>query len=161
QRFVEPVGTTPALVGRQLHDPAAPAPALRDRPFQHGPTETAPAFRRCDADTLDLAPPHPEPRQPWDEGELQAADELVPTLDDGQQLVWIAVDRGEGFEIARVERHGRVVSLTPELVIDQAHDGWDIRGARPSKSRLHLQPDSRNRATVSRKDAPNEVMYER
>src|SRR5205085_4776247 len=97
ERLVKPVGMGTALVRGQLDQTATALPALSDRPFQHRPANPAAAFARGDAHALDLAAGHASAGKARDEAELQYANHSAAAFHDGEKLVRVAIDRGEGI----------------------------------------------------------------
>src|SRR5262249_41690140 len=125
ERLVEPVRVGTAPVGGELDETAAALAALADRPFQHRPADPAAAFARRDPDALALAAPHAPPRQAGNTAELQHANDPAAALGDREQLVWIALDRGESVVVAGIHFRPGVFALLAKRVVGE--QGYDRR----------------------------------
>lgn len=78
--FVEAMRVEPALVGRQLDDPAAALAAFADRPLQQALAEPFAAPMRRDAHRFDLAAPGAPRRQPGEKADLQVPMTAAPSV---------------------------------------------------------------------------------
>src|SRR5690349_20532468 len=103
ERGIEAVRIGAALVRGQLDKAAAAPPAFLDCPFEHRPAGAGAALGPGDPHTLDLAAPHAAPCEAGAEAQLQATNHLSPALGHNEQLVGVALDRGEGGFVAGVE----------------------------------------------------------
>src|SRR3546814_1887652 len=111
----------PRLVGGKLHQTAVAPAAFLNRPLEDSPAETAAAPCSGHAHALDLPAPQAAPRQARNEAELQAGDDRATLLGDGEELVGVALDGGEGVGVAGVERRPRVLPDRKSTRLNSSH----------------------------------------
>src|SRR3954454_15793175 len=103
EHLVKPVRVGTAFVAAQLHQTTAALAALFDRPLQQLPADPVAASVLDDPHPLNLSAPAAAAGQAGNEAELQYADDPAAALGDGEKLVGVAVDRGEGVAVAAIE----------------------------------------------------------
>ena len=120
--LVEAQGIESQLVAGELDELTLALPAFGNGPFDHSPAKPQIARFRRNAHALDLPPPSPEPRKTGDEAQLQASDDNPSALDDRKILIWIASDRGECLDIARMRRDPPILAVLSENIVCQKFD---------------------------------------
>lgn len=135
--FIEASCFWPVLVGGELHQTATARAAFGNGPGEYLPAKPIAAPVGGDAHAFNLPAPHPKSRKPWDEAELQAANQ-APGIFHHQELIGISADGGEGCYIGRARRvRGVFAPLTQNVIGQKRDDGGQIRRRGASEVQRH------------------------
>ncbi len=129
QSLVEPVGVGTAGVRSQLHQLASALPGLLNRPADELGAESGASCRGSDPYTFDLGSGGASPGQPWQESQLQRADDRAIALGDNEKLTRVRGNRLEGALVRR-QVIRRFPCRAQRILGQQRHDCRDIRRGR-------------------------------